>query len=161
MSQSNAHDIKILKGLSQHLQDNAETYREAADEIEHLGYRSWLDARAHERDAMARELKTEVTQRGGTPDEEGSILAKAQRAFKDIKHALLRHDTSLIDSIEASETDLVHRFASAIDDKDLSATTRESLRRAHARILATREQVAELKHSLESQATVDNPLYPS
>jgi len=160
MSQSNAHDIKILKGLSHHLSDNAETYREAATEVEHAGYRDWFTARAQERDAMAQDLKTEITQRGGTADDEGSILAKAQRAFLDIKQALLRSDTSLVDSIETSETDLVNRFASAIEDEGLSATTRESLRRAHGRILATREQVAELKHSLDSQATVDNPLYP-
>ena len=161
MSQSNAHDIKLLKGLTQHLHDNAETYREAASEIEHLGYRDWLTRRAQERDAMADELKAEVVQRGGTADDGGSILAKAQRAFMDIKQALLRSDTSLIDSIEASEIDLANRFASAIEDKDLSATTRESLRRTHTRILATREQVGELKHSLQSQATVDNPLYPN
>lgn len=161
MSQTNAHDIKLLKGLAQHLTDNAETYREAASTIEHTSYRDWLNRRAQERDAMAEELKAEVSQRGGTPDEEGSILAKAQRAFMDIKQALLRSDTTLIDSIEASEADLAKRFANAIEDKDLSATTRESLRRTHARILATREQVAELKHSLESQATAENPLYPS
>ncbi|WP_409019263.1 PA2169 family four-helix-bundle protein [Brevundimonas vesicularis] len=160
MAQANSHDVKVLRDLAQHLSDSASGYHDAAEEAQNTRYGPWFEARAAERRAMAQNLRVEVTQRGGRLEEDGSILAKAQRAFTDIKHALLRRDASVIDAVESSEDGLKTRFQSAIDDQSLSATTRETIRRCHAQILAVHDQMSALKHGLESQRDADNPLYP-
>lgn len=160
MSTANGHDIKVLNGLVEGLIDSADGYREAAAETADIRYKSWFEARSLERRGLAEAFKTEVRQRGGSPEEDGSILAKAHRAFMDIKHALLRDDASVVGSVEAGEDQLKARFERALADEALSATTRETIRRAYAEVKAGHDQMSALKHSLEGQHDAENPLYP-
>ncbi len=160
VSSPNSHDIKVLNGLVEGLIDSADGYREAAVETTDEGYRHWFEARAAERRRLAENFKTEVRQRGGSAEEDGSILAKAHRAFMDIKHALLRNDSSVIGSIESGEDYLKGRFEAALADEGLSATTRETVRRAYVEVKAGHDQMSALKHSLEGRRDADNPLYP-
>lgn len=160
MSAGNSHDIKVLNGLVEGLIDSADGYREAAVETTDLGYSDWFEARAAERRRLADDLKAAVRERGGSPEEEGSILAKAQRAFMDVKHALIREGTSLIGSVESAEDHLKARFERALADEALSATTRETVRRGYAEVKAGHDQMSALKHSLEARRDADNPLYP-
>ena len=160
MSTPNSHDIKVLNGLIEGLIDSAEGYREAAAETTDDGYRHWFETRATERRRLADDFKSEVLQRGGSAEEDGSILAKAHRAFMDIKHALLRNDSSLVGSIESGEDYLKNRFEIAMNDAALAATTRETIRRGYAEVKAGHDQMSALKHSLEGQRDADNPLFP-
>lgn len=160
MSAGNSHDVKVLNGLVEGLIDSADGYREAAAEAADLGHRAWFEARAAERRRLADDLKAAVRERGGSPEEEGSILAKAQRAFMDVKAALLRNDASVVGSIERGEAHLHGRFERAVADDALSATTRETIRRAYAEVKAGHDQLSALRHSLEAQRDADNPLYP-
>jgi len=160
VSTPNSHDIKVLNGLVEGLLDSADGYREAAAETADEGYRRWFEARASERRRLAEEFKNEVRQRGGSAEEDGSILAKAQRAFMDVKHALLRNDSSLVGSIESGEDHLKGRFENAMNDDALSATTRETIRRAYVEVKAGHDQMSALKHSLDGRRDADNPLFP-
>lgn len=160
MSQGNSHDIKVLKGLATGLSESADGYNDAALEIGDERYAHWFRERSAERRHMAETLRAEVIQRGGTQEEDASILAKAQRAFSDIKQALLRNDASVIDTVEGYEQGLKARFQSALEDQDISATTRETIRRAQDQILSIQDQLGALKRSLDSQRDADNPLYP-
>ena len=112
----NSHDIKVLNGLVEGLIDSADGYHEAAVETADAAYRTWFEARAAERRRLAEEFKAAVRERGGSPEEDGSILAKAQRAFMDVKHALLRNDASVIDTVEGGEDQLKARFERALAD---------------------------------------------
>lgn len=160
MSAGNSHDIKVLNGLVEGLIDSADGYGEAALETTAQGYRGWFEARAAERRDLAEAFKAAVRERGGSPEEDGSILAKAQRAFMDVKAALLRNDASVIGSVESGEDHLKARFERALADDALSATTRETVRRAYAQVKAGHDQMSALKHSLEGQRDADNPLFP-
>ncbi|MND94649.1 hypothetical protein D3C77_197850 [compost metagenome] len=160
MSAGNSHDIKVLNGLVEGLIDSAEGYRAAAVETTDLGYSDWFEARAAERGRLADDLKAAVRERGGSPEEEGSILAKAQRAFMDVKAALLRDDASVVGSVERGEDHLKARFERALADEALSATTRETVRRAYAEVRAGHDQLSALKRILEARRDADNPLYP-
>src|SRR5690606_18976445 len=111
-------------------------------------YRAWFEARASERRRLAEELKAAVRERGGSSDEDGSILAKAQRAFSDISHALLRSEVSMIGMVEGGEDQLKARFERALADDALSATTKESIRRAYGEVRAGRGQLSALKQGL-------------
>ena len=111
-------------------------------------YRTWFEARSAERRRLAEAFKAAVRERGGSPEEDGSILAKAQRAFMDVKHALLRNDASVLGMVESGEDQLKMRFERALSDDSLSATTKETIRRAYDEVRAGRGQLSALKQGL-------------
>ena len=144
----NSHDIKVLNGLVEGLVDSADGYHQAAVETADGPYRTWFEARAAERRRLAETFKAAVRDRGGSPEEDASILAKAQRAFMDVKHALLRNDASVLGTVETGEEQLTARFERALADEGLSATTKETIRRAYADVQQGREQLSVLKRGL-------------
>lgn len=160
MSSPNSHDIKVLNSLAEGLIDSADGYAEAAKETHDVRYRDLFARRSDERRRIAADLQAAVRGMGGQPEDDGSILAKAQRAFMDIKHALMRDDSSVVGSIESGEAHLQARFDRAMDDQALSATTRETIRRAQAAVRTGHDEMHLLRRSLEGQHDADNPLYP-
>lgn len=160
MSNANRHDIHVLNGLIQTVIDSAEGYREASVEAEDPGRRDLFGRRSFERRQVAEELQSTVRALGGDPAAEGSVLAKAQRAFADIKHALIRDDASMVGAVESAEDAVRSRFEKALEDSQISATTRETIRRAFARVSDGRDEMHDLRHSLEGQRDAGNRLYP-
>ncbi|WP_292230789.1 PA2169 family four-helix-bundle protein [Brevundimonas sp.] len=160
MSNPNAHDIKVLNGLIETALDSADGYREAAEEARDDHYRSLFEQRSAERQRVVDDLSAAVRGMGGDPEVHGSILAKAHRAFLDVKHALLRNDDSVVGSINSGESFIADKFERALEDKAISATTRETVRRAYASVKAEHDQMEALKHSLEGQRDDANPLFP-
>ena len=161
MTNPNAHDIKVLNGLIETTLDSADGYREAAEQTQDPHYRTLFERRSVERQAVVEDLSTAVRGLGGDPESHGSILAKAHRAFLDLKHALLRNDDSVVGSIESGEGFIAAKFDKALQDTHISATTRETIRRAYAAVKAEHDQMEALKHSLEGQRDASNPLFPN
>ncbi|WP_332654841.1 PA2169 family four-helix-bundle protein [Brevundimonas sp.] len=160
MSNANHHDIHVLNGLIQTAIDSADGYRLASGETDDPGHRDLFGRRSFERRQVAEELQSTVRALGGDPAAEGSILAKAQRAFADVKHALMRDETGLVGAVEIAEDAVRTRFEKALEDSRISATTRETIRRAYSRVSGGRDEVHELRHSLESRRDAGNSLYP-
>lgn len=160
MSNAKRHDVHVLNGLIGATLDSADGYRDAAGGTADPGHRALFERRADERRALADELAAAVRQLGGEPHADGSILAKAQRAFADVKHALLRDELSVVEAVEAAEDQVKARFEKALDDPALSATTRETLRRAWAGIRDGHDQMRDLKHSLQGQRDAGSGLFP-
>jgi len=157
---ANRHDIEVLNGLIGAVLDSAAGYREAADETADPGHRELFGRRALERRQLADELAAAVRQMGGQPHADGSLLAKAQRAFADVRHALLRDELTVVGAVETAEDHVKARFGKALADEDLSATTRETVRRAWDRIGQDHDEMRDLKHSLEGQRDAASRLYP-
>ncbi|MFN3558546.1 MAG: PA2169 family four-helix-bundle protein [Brevundimonas sp.] len=160
MSNANRHDIQVLNGLIRTVIDSAEGYQAALAASDDPGHRDLFARREAERRALAEDLSSDVRGLGGEPDTEGSILAKAQRAFTDVKHALLRDELTRVGAAESAEDHVKAQFEKALDDSGISATTRETIRRAFARIRADHDDLSGLKHSLEGQRDANSPLFP-
>ena len=160
MSNANRHDIHVLNTLIQTSIDSADGYREASTEADDPGRRDLFGRRSFERRRVAEELQSTVRELGGDPTADGSILAKAQRAFADIRHALMRDEASMVGAVESAEDTLRSRFEKALEDSHISATTRETIRRAFARVSEGAEGLHDLRHSLEGQRDASNPLFP-
>lgn len=160
MSNANRHDIHVLNSLIQTTIDSADGYRLASTEADDPGHRDLFGRRSFERRQVAEELQSTVRALGGDPAAEGSILAKAQRAFADVKHALMRDDTGMIGAVEIAEDAVRTQFERALEDSHISATTRDTIRRAFSRVADGRDQVHDLRHSLEGRRDADNRLYP-
>jgi uncharacterized protein (TIGR02284 family) len=160
MSHANRHDIHVLNSLIQTAIDSADGYRVASSEADDPGHRDLFGRRSFDRRQVAEELQSTVRALGGDPAAEGSILAKAQRAFADVKHALMRDETGMIGAVEIAEDAVRTRFEKALEDSQISATTRDTIRRAFSRVADGRDQVHDLRHSLEGRRDADNRLYP-
>jgi uncharacterized protein (TIGR02284 family) len=159
MSNPNDHDIQVLNGLIGAALDSADVYRDAAAETEDPSRRALLEERSFARRDVAGELQSTVRALGGEPHEGGSILSKGKRALMDVRHALLP-ETAPIDAIEAGES-VDQRFEKALADPRVSATTRETIRRAHATVTDGQQDLLDLKHSLESQRDASSDLFPN
>jgi uncharacterized protein (TIGR02284 family) len=156
MSTPNDHDIHVLNGLIETTIDSVDGYREAAEETDKPNYRALFESRSFERKQVASDLQGTVRSLGGEPEDDGSVLAKAHRAFLDIKHALLRDEQAVVNSVENGEDHIKAKFESALEDSKVSATTRETIRRAYATVKDGHDQMRDLKHSLEGQKSSPN-----
>lgn len=158
---ANRHDIHVLNGLLAATLDSAERLTRITDDSESEDHRNLFSGLADERREIARVLETAIVDLGGQPDAGGSILAKAQRAVMDVRHALLGDEAGLADAADDGEAALDRRFEAALADPRLAATTREVIRRAHAALHAEREDIHDLRRSLDSRRDADSPLFPS
>lgn len=160
MTQANRHDIQVLNGLIRTVIDSADGYHDALDNSADAGHRDLFARREAERRIVAEDLSSDVRGLGGEPDAEGSILAKAQRAFTDVKHALLRDELSVVGAVESAEDHVRSHFEKALEDSHISATTRETIRRAYDRVRGGHDEISGLKHSLEGQRDANSRLFP-
>ena len=160
MSSPNHHDIHVLNGLIETTLDSADGYREAAKESDRPNFSTLFERRSVERQQVASDLQGTVRSLGGDPEDDGSILAKAHRAFLDVKHALLRDEQAVVNSVENGEDFIKAKFEKALEDSDVSSTTRETIRRAYATVKDGHDQMRDLKHSLEGQKDAGGRLFP-
>lgn len=160
MPNANRHDIQVLNGLIRTVIDSADGYQDARDNTADAGHRDLFARREAERRVVADDLSTNVRGLGGEPDADGSILAKAQRAFTDVKHALLRDELTVVGAVESAEDHVRAQFGKALDDSHISATTRETIRRAFDQVRGGHEEISGLKHSLEGQRDANSRLFP-
>lgn len=161
MAIDNRHDIKVLNGLYVSLLDNAAGYRQAIEASPDGGHRAYYEARETERRTLAGEIEQSIVALGGEADQGGSLLAKAQKAIKDVSHALRRDEAAAVGDVDNGETALLARFDAALADGDLAATTRETIRRARDRVTRGHDEMAALRHSLEGQRDASSDLYPN
>ena len=161
MSTPNHHDIHVLNSLIETTIDSVDGYREAAKETDKPNYRTLFEARSFERQQVASDLQGAVRTLGGDPEDDGTILAKAHRAFLDVKHALLRDEQAVVNSVETGEDFIKGKFETALEDSDVSSTTRETIRRAYGTVKDGHDQMRDLKRSLEGQKDADNRLHPN
>ena len=159
MSNANRHDIHVLNSLIQASIDSADGYREAATEAGDPRRRDLFGRRSFERRRIAEDLQSTVRALGGDAAADGSILAKAQRAFADVRHALMRDEASMVDAVETAEEALRARFEKALEDGQISATTRETIRRAWARA-EEGEDPHDLRHRRESRRDAESRHHP-
>lgn len=161
MATDNQHDIRILNGLLSATLDNAQSYQEAAASSDDPGHKTLFETRAADHHGVAEQLQAAVVGLGGEPDRGGSILAKAKRAVMDVKQALMPDEASVLGDAEGGESLLLGRYDRALADSHISATTRETLRRARAEISEGHAAIGVLRHSVQGQKDAESDIFPS
>jgi len=156
----NRHDIHVLNDLIGATLDSAERLERVATDSDSTGRVSLFGSLAAERREIAQTLAETVRSLGGQPHDGGSFLAKAQRAVMDVSQALMPAEIGVVGAADRGEAALDKRFEDAIKDERLSATTRETLRRAHVAIHQETRDVHDLHTSMESQRDASSGLYP-
>lgn len=146
-----SHDIRTLNGLIATTIDSVDGYTAAADEAESGRYADLFRARAAERRAVSETLRAEVTRLGGAPEDDGTILAGAHRAFLNLKAAVTgRDDKAVVNEVERGEDHIKAKFESALADTDLSVPVRAAIQSAYRSVREGHDQMRDLKHGLET-----------
>jgi uncharacterized protein (TIGR02284 family) len=145
-----SHDIRTLNGLIATTLDSVDGYSEAAKEAENSRYAALFTARAGERRQVVTVLQGEVARLGGNPEDDGTLLAGAHRAFLDLKAAVTgRDDKTIVNEVERGEDHIKAKFEDALKDSALTPATMTAIETAYGSVRAGHDEMRDLKHSLE------------
>ena len=90
------HDIEVLNSLIETTIDSVDGYRRSAEEAKDHRFSSHFREWAGEREAVVARLRERVRELGGTPEEDGSLLAASHRQFLGLRDALTGRDDKAI-----------------------------------------------------------------
>lgn len=141
------HDIKVLNDLISTTLDSANGYREGLRDQEEGYYAPMFTKRADERDAVVQMLQAQVTALGGTPEDDGTMLAGMHRLFTRLQASSTQGDEALINRIEGGEDHIKSKYEAAIADGDVTPATLQVIREAYASVKSGHDEMSMLKHS--------------
>ena len=143
------HNVAVLNGLIERTLDSVDGYRKAAESTANESFRILFEALAERRQQLTAKLQAQVRRYGSEPYEEGSVLAKAHRAFLDLKEKVTGHsDKAVIEEVERGEAFLMSKFDEVMADDYLSAEVAEIVDDAYDQISADREEIEALTHAI-------------
>jgi len=138
------HDIRVLNDLIETTIDSADGYAEAARETPSPRFSITFRERASERRLVATRLQQKVEELGGTPEDDGSVLASAHRMFANLRRSL-EDSAAVIDEVERGEDHIRHKFEDALDDEDVTAPTHAVIADAYRSVRSGHDQMRLLR----------------
>ena len=145
------HDIKTLNSLIEKVIDSADGYTEAAKASAASPFASIFNRRGEERRRLTQQLQDEVRSLGGSPEDDGTLLAGAHRMFLNLRNSMSSDEVTVIDQVEAGEDHIKHKFEDARADRDVSQPVLLVIEQAYAVVKDGHDEIRDLKHSLHAQ----------
>lgn len=147
------HDISVINSLITTTIDSADGYERSAQDVDSDQLKQLFSTMGQERRQVVGQLQEHVRMHGGTPNDDGSLLAGAHRGFVDLKNALTGgSDKAVIDEVERGEDYIKDKYETALADNDLSAECRQFVSQAYESVRRGHDRVRDLKHALEGTA---------
>jgi uncharacterized protein (TIGR02284 family) len=146
-----SNDINILNSLIETTLDSADGYRRSAEEADSSQFKSMFIDRAQERQQVVGQLQQEVRRLGGNPEDDGSVLAAAHRAFLTIRDKITgSDDKAVLDEVDRGETYLKDKWEAALKDDNLSTETRSLITQCYETVRQGATQWQSINRSMES-----------
>ena len=146
-----SHDIRTLNGLIATTIDSVDGYRTSAQDVQNPRFAELFTARASERSSVAEQLRAEVRKLGGSPEDDGTVLASGHRAFVNLKAAVTgRDDQAIVNEVERGEDHIKAKYEAALKDDTLSPQSRTLVETAFASVKSGHDEMSALKHSLDA-----------
>ncbi|HEX8621381.1 MAG TPA: PA2169 family four-helix-bundle protein [Allosphingosinicella sp.] len=137
----NDHDVTVLNSLIETTIDSVDGYRHSAGEATNPQFAEIFRTRAREREQVVAKLRERVTALGGTPEEEGGLLAKAHRQFLSLRDAVTgSDDKAVIAEVDRGESYLNGKWEAALADTELSSETQRLLTECYQSVRSGHEQ---------------------
>ena len=147
-------DISVLNGLIETTLDSIDGYRRSAEEASSSRFSSEFMARAAEREQVVATLREEVRRQGGDPQDDGSILAAAHRAFLTLRDKVTGSDDhAVIAEVDRGESYLNAKWEAALKDDQLSPETRDVIGRCYDSVRAGHERWEQAHRQYDSART--------
>lgn len=132
--------------------DSVDGYRKAAENATSDHYRSMFTEFAGERERCVRDLQAEVRTLGGNPEDDGTVLAAAHRAFLSLRDAVTgSDDAAIIKEVERGEDHIKAKYESALDSGKLTGSAEAAVRKAYESVRRGHDRMSALKHSIEGK----------
>jgi uncharacterized protein (TIGR02284 family) len=147
---SNDYDIKALNSLIETVIDSADGYAEAAKTAEGSRFTPIFQRNGEERRKLTAQLQAEVRSLGGTPEDDGTLLAGAHRMFLNLRNSMSSDDVAIIDQVEAGEDHIKHKFEDALADREISTPVQMVIDQAYVIVKEGHDEIRDLKHSLHA-----------
>lgn len=148
MASATDNEINVLNDLIEVTLDSVKGYEDAAGQARSETLKSMFTRRAAERRTVVNELQQMVRARGGSPEDDSSILSKAHRMFLNLKNTVAgQDDKTVIEEVERGEDHLKDRWERALDNRDLPADLHAALSRFFQSVKAGHDEVSAMKHA--------------
>ncbi|MBC7577134.1 MAG: PA2169 family four-helix-bundle protein [Tardiphaga sp.] len=145
---SNEHDIDVLNNLIETVIDSADGYQQAIKETEASRFSDIFARRGAERQLLTEQMQAQVRALGGSPEDDGTLLASAHRMFLNLRHAVAGGDQAVIDEVESGEDHIKAKFEDAMQDIELTAPTRTLIEDGYKVVKDGHDEIRDLKHAM-------------
>ena len=143
-------DTTTLNTLIATLLDSVDGYTKSAQDVKDRDLADRFNARARERQSAVAGLQAAVARLGGNPEDDGTLLAGAHRAFLSLKEVVTGSDDhAIINEIERGEDYLKGKFEAALKNVDLAPEARSAVDQAWTSVKAGHDEMSGLKHNRE------------
>ncbi|MBL9065807.1 MAG: PA2169 family four-helix-bundle protein [Sphingopyxis sp.] len=145
-------NVSTLNSLIATTLDSVDGYRKAAEEANAARFREIFLSRANERQSIVAAFQTKVRELGGNPEDDGTVLASAHRAFLGLRDALTgdRDDSAVVAEVERGEDHIKAKFESALKDGDLDPAVQQLIQTSFASVRDGHDQMSALKHQMNA-----------
>jgi uncharacterized protein (TIGR02284 family) len=146
------HDIEVLNSLITTTIDSANGFERSAEDAEAGVYAGLFRDFAGERRRVVEGLQQIVRSLGGTPNDDGSLLANLHRRWVDLRAAITGDggDRAVIEEVERGEDHLKAKYEEALRDEELSESARRAILDAYESVRAGHDTASTLKHRMET-----------
>ena len=146
-----SHDISVLNSLIETTIDSVDGYRRSAQEATNSRFSSAFLERATERERVVSELRNQVRQLGGNPEDDGSVLAAAHRAFLSLRDKVTgSDDAAVVAEVDHGETYLANKWEAALKDDRLSPQVRSLVQQQYDSVREGRDTFRRLHEDMSS-----------
>ena len=145
---TNEKTAKILNDVMETLIDSADGYEKAAEVAERPAFKQLFNRRAASRRAMVSDVRNEIVSLGGTPDDDGSILANMHRTFLSFRAAVQDNDEAAIEAVDNGEEHLRDKFEDALEKDDLTPSAHMLLKKYQGELRADVRLIDQLEDSV-------------
>jgi uncharacterized protein (TIGR02284 family) len=146
-----AHDISVLNSLIETTIDSVDGYRRSAQEATNSRFSQEFLERASEREQVVSRLRDQVRSLGGNPEDDGSVLAAAHRAFLTLRDKVTgSDDTAVIAEVDHGESYLNGKWETALGDERLSAETRSLVQQLYDSVREGRDKWRRVHENMSS-----------
>ncbi|HEY0445089.1 MAG TPA: PA2169 family four-helix-bundle protein [Allosphingosinicella sp.] len=153
-SADSSHDISVLNSLIETTIDSVDGYRRSAQEATNSRFSSQFLERASEREQVVSRLRERVRALGGNPEDDGSVLAAAHRAFLTLRDKVTgSDDTAVIAEVDHGESYLNGKWETALSDDRLSSETRSVIQQCYDSVREGRDTFRRLHEDMSSTTT--------
>ncbi len=145
------HDISVINSLITTTIDSANGYERSAENVDSQQFQQMFREMGQERRQVVGQLQEHVRMHGGTPNDDGSLLANVHRRFEDLRNAIGsgNGDKAVIDEVERGEDYIKDKYETALQDSALSPDCRSFIEQAYSSVRRGHDRVRDLKHAME------------
>ena len=150
-SGGSTHDIGVLNSLIETTIDSVDGYRRSAQEATNSRFSQEFLARASEREQVVSALRDRVRSLGGNPEDDGSVLAAAHRAFLTLRDKVTgSDDAAVIAEVDHGESYLNGKWEAALGDGGLSPETRSLIQQQYDSVREGRDTWRRVHQNMSS-----------